>query len=56
MFTTIDKALVAVIMGIIFLVQHFTGFSLSWISAETITTIVALLNPVLVWLVPNKVK
>lgn len=54
MFTSIDKALVAAIMGILFIVQTYTGFNLSWISADTIATLVGLLLPVLVWAVPNK--
>ena len=33
MFTTIDKALVASIMGNLFIIQTFTGFSTSWIIA-----------------------
>lgn len=54
MFTSIDKALVAAIMGILFIVQTFTGFNLSWISADTVTTLIGLLTPVLVWAIPNK--
>ena len=54
MFTSIDKALVALVMGLIFIVQTYTGFNLSWISAETIATIVGLITPVLVWAIPNK--
>ncbi len=56
MFTSIDKALVAAIMGILFIVQTFTGFSTSWISADTVATIVGLITPVLVWAIPNKQK
>lgn len=56
MFTSIDKALVALIMGVLFIVQTYTGFSLSWISAETVSTIVGLITPVLVWAIPNKAK
>jgi hypothetical protein len=54
MFSSIDKALVALVMGILFIVQTYTGFSLSWISQETVSTIVGLLTPVLVWAIPNK--
>lgn len=54
MFTSIDKALVALIMGLLFIIQTYTGFSLSWISPETVSTIVGLLTPVLVWAIPNK--
>lgn len=54
MFTTIDKALVALIMGALFIIQTYTGFSTSWISQETVATIVGLITPVLVWAIPNK--
>ncbi len=54
MFTSLDKALVAAIMGILYIVQTFTGFNLSWLSADTITTLIGLLTPVLVYYTPNK--
>ncbi len=54
MFTSIDKALVALIGGLIFIVSTYFGVNLSWISQETIATIVGLLTPVLVWAIPNK--
>jgi hypothetical protein len=54
MFTSIDKALVAAIMGILFIVQAYTGFSMAWARPDTIATIIGLIMPVLVWAVPNK--
>jgi hypothetical protein len=54
MFTSIDKALVAMIMGLLFIIQTYTGFSTGWISADAVATIVGLITPVLVWAVPNK--
>ena len=54
MFTSIDKALVALVMGLLFIVQTYTGFSLSWISPDAVATIVGLVTPVLVWAIPNK--
>lgn len=54
MFTSIDKALVALVMGLLFIVQTYTGFSTSWISPDTVATIVGLITPVLVWAIPNK--
>jgi len=54
MFTSIDKALVALIMGVLFIVQTYTGFNLSWLSHDTVTTVIGLLTPVLVWAIPNK--
>jgi hypothetical protein len=56
MFTSIDKALVALVMGLLFIVQQFAGINLSWISQETVTTVIGLLTPVLVWAIPNKTK
>lgn len=56
MFTSIDKALVALVMGLLFIIQTYTGFNLGWISQETVTTIIGLLTPVLVWAIPNKTK
>jgi hypothetical protein len=54
MFTSIDKALVAAIMGVLFIVQTYTGLQLPWVTPDTITTIIGLITPVLVWAVPNK--
>ena len=54
MFTSIDKALVAMVMGIHYIITTFTGINTSWISQETVATIIGLLTPVLVWAIPNK--
>ena len=54
MFTSIDKALVAAIMGILFIVQTYTGFSMAWATPDMIATIIGLITPVLVWAIPNK--
>ena len=54
MFTSIDKALVAAIMGILFIVQTYTGLQLPWAKPDTIATIIGLVTPVLVWASPNK--
>lgn len=56
MFTSVDKALVALIMAIIWLINFFLGYNLSWISQDTVATVVGLLTPILVWAVPNKPK
>jgi hypothetical protein len=56
MFTTIDKALVAMVMGALFIINTFFGVNVSWISQETVATIIGLITPVLVWAIPNKVK
>lgn len=54
MFTSIDKALVAAIMGILFIVQTYAGLNLTWISQEAVASIIGLVTPVLVWAIPNK--
>ncbi len=54
MFTSIDKALVAAIMGILFIVHTYTGMKVWWATPDTIATIIGLVTPVLVWAIPNK--
>jgi hypothetical protein len=56
MFTSIDKALTALIMGVLFIVQTYTGVSVGWLTPDTVATIIGLLTPVLVWAIPNKQK
>lgn len=53
MLTEIDKALVAVIMGVVILVNTFTSFHIGFNETQ-VTTTVALIGPILVWLIPNK--
>ena len=54
MFSSIDKALVALVMGLLFIIQTYTGFNLSWVSHDTVATVIGLITPVLVWAIPNK--
>lgn len=56
MFTSMDKALVALIMSVIFLLNFFFGFNLGFVTQETVATVVSLLTPILVWATPNKSK
>lgn len=56
MFTSIDKALAAMVMGLLFIIQTYTGFSVAWLTPDTVATIIGLITPVLVWAIPNKVK
>lgn len=56
MFTSIDKALVALIMSAIWLINFFFGLDLGWVTQDTVATIVGLVTPILVWAVPNKAK
>lgn len=53
MFTTIDKALVALIMAVLFLLNHFFNVNFG-LDESTVTSIVAVLTPILVWAIPNK--
>lgn len=53
MFTSMDKAIAALIMGIVFLINNFTGFHFA-VSPEVANGIAAALTPILVYLVPNK--
>jgi hypothetical protein len=55
MFTTFDKALAALVMALIYMANTFLNTGLT-ISEETVNTVISLITPVLVWLVPNKIK
>ena len=54
MFTTIDKALVAIVMGALFVVTAIWGEG--WwgqVTEETVAVIIGVLTPILIWLFPN---
>jgi hypothetical protein len=53
MFTQADKAITALVMAVLYLLNAFAGVDLG-VPEETITALLAALTPVLVWLVPNK--
>jgi len=53
MFTTFDKAIVALIGAVVFLASSWFGLKMS-IPAETIQWIAGILTPILVWKFPNK--
>ena len=56
MITSIDKALVAAIMGLLSIVNLLWGVDLfGWgvHTEQTLGTIIAVLLPIVVWLVPN---
>lgn len=55
MFTTFDKALVALIMSLLSLLNLVFGVDLG-VSPEVVTAIVTAITPILVYLVPNKPK
>lgn len=53
MFTSIDKALTAVVMAVLYFLSTFFNISLG-LTEETVTSIIAAVTPILVWLIPNK--
>jgi hypothetical protein len=53
MFTAADKALVAIIMGALYLVKTYFGIDLG-VSEATVATAASFITAVLVYLVPNK--
>ena len=53
MFTSIDKALVAVIMGAIAILNQGFHFNIG-VSEATVNILATVLTPILVYLVPNK--
>lgn len=54
MITSVDKAIVALILAVIYLLNYFFGWKIS-VDAQLVTTIVtAVLMPILVWAIPNK--
>lgn len=54
MFTSIDKALVALAGAIVYLASALFGASWAWLTPELIQNAVTFVTPLLVWLVPNK--
>lgn len=54
MWSSVDKALVALVMSVVFLLNYFLGISLGWLTQDTVAAVVAALTPLLVYLVPNK--
>ena len=53
MFTTIDKALAALVMGVLSILNLLFGIDLG-LSPETVSAIIAALTPLIVYLIPNK--
>lgn len=53
MITTLDKAIVALVMAGVFLINNFTSFHFA-VSEETVNAIASVLTPLLVYFVPNK--
>ena len=53
MFTKVDKAIAALIMSVLFLCNTFLGINLG-IAEATLTGIIAVITPVMVYFVPNR--
>ncbi len=53
MFTTIDKALVALAGALLFLANHFWGIDIG-LGEDALVILVGALMPALTWLLPNK--
>ncbi len=53
MFTSMDKALVALVMGLLFILQNQFGITLGFTEAQ-VTSVIGILTPILVYLIPNK--
>ena len=57
MFTSIDKALVAAILGILSIVNILWGvdaFGWGAHTQQTLEIVISVLLPILVWLIPNR--
>lgn len=53
MFTSIDKAMTALVMAVLFLLQAAFGINIGLTEVQ-VASIMMVLTPVLVWLIPNK--
>ena len=48
-----NKAIVALVMAILVIIEQLWGFHIAGISEQWLTMLLAILTPILVWLVPN---
>lgn len=53
MFSSIDKAVIALLMASVFLLNNLVGWDLG-LGEDTVNAIAAIMTPLLVWLVPNR--
>lgn len=54
MFTSVDKALVAAIMGLAYIASQFGIVVPAWFTEPWVTTVLGIITPFLVYFVPNK--
>lgn len=53
MFTSLDKALVALIMAVLFVLSNYFGINFGFTEVQ-VAGFVTFVTPLLVWLIPNK--
>ncbi len=53
MFTSIDKALTAIVMAALYMLNAFGGIDVG-LAEESVAAIIAGVTPILVWLIPNR--
>lgn len=53
MFTSLDKALVALFMAVMYVLNNLFGLNIG-LNPDVVTTIIVAVTPVLVYLFPNK--
>lgn len=58
MFTSIDKAITAIVMGVLSILSLVFGWDIQSIglTPEALAILLQLLNPLLVWAIPNKTE
>jgi hypothetical protein len=55
MFTSLDKALVALVMALVFIAQSVFHVSIpGWLTADNVNQVIAVLTPILIYVIPNK--
>ncbi len=54
MFTTIDKAIVALLGAVVFLVSEYTDLEADFVSQDLLQSAAAIITALLVYIVPNK--
>ena len=52
--TPYAKAIVATIMALLLIIEVWTGWKSDFITEEGLVTTLAVLTPILVWLIPNR--
>jgi len=57
MFSSADKAIAAIIFGIVFLLQTWAHVSIpGWLTPDNVTQVLAVVLPIVVYWIPNKPK